>query len=73
MEIIISLIIGVVTGWFSNFFWSKWQDRRKDTYLTIEADGTGLKLSGRFNVEVTDNDADTKNILKAVNNAVNKV
>ncbi|PTP52737.1 hypothetical protein CWN83_13420 [Vibrio splendidus] len=72
MDIYISLAIGIVTGWCSNLLWYKWQNRRKDTHLTIETDSSGMKFSGRFNADVTADDDGTKDILSAINSAVNK-
>lgn len=72
MEYVISFAIGILTGWGSNYLWHKWQSRRKDTHIQVQADSEGFTFSGRFNANATARDDDSKDLLSAINNAVNK-
>ncbi|UNU28190.1 hypothetical protein [Aeromonas hydrophila] len=68
-DTIASFFIGILTGWISNFLWSKWQNRRKDSHLIIESDQSGIRFTGRFNAKMTSQDEMSKEIFKVVSGA----
>lgn len=68
-DTIASFFIGILTGWISNFLWSKWQNRRKDSHLIIESDQSGIRFTGGFNAKMTSQDEMSKEIFKVVSGA----
>ena len=46
MDIIISFVVGIVSGWTGNFVWSKFKPERKEEHLVVDISNDRIIFTG---------------------------